>query len=59
MHQNYDDNDGIDRYDALLKALVDLDVLEQLVGEDGLFYYRVTDYGKQFIKGVDNDFKLK
>jgi len=59
MHQDYDDNDGMDRYDALLKALVDLAVLEQLVGEDGLFYYRVTDYGRQFIKGVDNDFKLK
>ena len=48
-----------DRYEALVTALVDLDVLEQLVGDDGLFYYRVTDYGRQFIKGVNNDFRLK
>ena len=58
MHQDYDD-DLMDRYEALLKALIDLSVLEQLVGEDGMFYYRVTDYGRQFIKGVSNDFKLK
>jgi predicted transcriptional regulator with HTH domain len=59
MHQDYDNDDLMDRYEALLKALIDLSVLEQLVGEDGLFYYRVTDYGRQFIKGVSNDFKLK
>jgi hypothetical protein len=59
MHQDYDDDQIMDRYDALTAALVDLDVLEQLVGEDGRFYYRVTDYGRQFIKGVNHDFRLK
>ena len=62
MHQNYDNDVTHDlptRLGALVKALIDLDVLEQLVGEDGRFYYRVTDYGRQFIKGVTNDFRLK
>ena len=57
MHQNYDDDvdrDLTDRLESLVAALVDLDILEQLVGEDGLFYYRVTDYGRQFMKGVNN-----
>lgn len=57
MHQNYDDDvdrDLTDRLELLVAALVDLDVLEQLVGEDGLFYYQVTDYGRQFMKGVSN-----
>jgi hypothetical protein len=54
MHQDYDD-DAIERseeWGTIIKSLMKLDIIEQLVGEDGKFYYRLTELGVDFMKGA-------
>jgi hypothetical protein len=54
MHQDYDD-DTIERskeWGTIIKSLMKLDIIEQLVGEDGKFYYRLTELGVDFMKGA-------
>tara|TARA_R100000808_G_C2100681_1_gene117845 strand:+ start:582 stop:923 length:342 start_codon:yes stop_codon:yes gene_type:complete len=38
---------------ADLKELMDLGVVDQLVGEDGEFYYTITEAGKEIAKNLD------
>jgi len=38
-----------------IKELMDLGVIDQLVGEDGNFYYSLTDFGKEIIKRPPNE----
>lgn len=38
-----------------IKELMDLGVIDQLVGEDGNFYYTLTDFGKEITKHPPNE----
>jgi len=51
MHQDYDD-DITERWETIIQSLMKLDLVEQLIGEDGRFYYRLTELGRDFTKGA-------
>ena len=40
-------NNFMDEVELELKAMMDLGVVDQLVGEDGKFYYELTDAGEE------------
>tara|TARA_R110002020_G_scaffold287639_3_gene503143 strand:- start:1958 stop:2296 length:339 start_codon:yes stop_codon:yes gene_type:complete len=42
-------------YSKEIKNLMDIGVVDQLVGEDGKFYYRLTEKGKKMAEGNHND----
>ena len=38
-----------------VKNLMDMGIIDQLIGEDGNFYYRLTEKGKEIAKGDNED----
>ena len=42
-------------YAKEIKNLMDMGVVDQLVGEDGKFYYRLTEKGKKMAEGKHDD----
>ena len=47
--------DFMDGIQSDLKNMMDMGVVDQLIGEDGQFYYELTDAGKEMGKNLTDD----
>lgn len=47
--------DFMEELETDLKNMMDMGVVDQLVGEDGQFYYELTDAGKEMGKNLTED----
>lgn len=47
--------DILNRWSTEIKELMDMGIIDQLVGEDGKFYYELTPMGKKIVENFPKD----